>query len=772
MSSHKIPFQIDAQRVISLFAKQIYQSPLALLRENAQNAHDAVLMRRHQGDDFDARIDIQLEPHRIVVRDNGIGMNEDEVRNNFWRAGSSGKNTPEAAAAGVVGTFGIGAMANFGVARRLTMETEEVNAASRITTEVALESLSLQEDCIDFRTNTPHGTPGTTVVALMKPSFKVDVSEAERYVTEFVGLSEVPVFINGKSVSGKQISDFVPRPQKAWEIERQQVQLGSALSADVQLIVSQNADAWIYLRNLNWASSHLPGEVVLRSGQAAIKTFRSRFGLATITVSSSYQLGGVVNIRTLQPTAGREALTTESLKFMQTVVLHIEEFISLALAQRPECDSSTQFMSWVLAHRRFDLCGNLKMNMPPTGRIRLDDVRTMAEKMSYYGASDQSVVRRFASEENPLLVLAHTNPRRRCEMKYLERYCRVEEVSDTPVVERKRDVGELTMAERALSFRLEAVLDSDYFVKARVTFADISHGLSVFAEQANGEELTIFLDARGQTLGLVLNLYEREYGAFGSMVKDFARSVVFPRISDHVPSSTRQGAEAFLRAVRKPREVFEIEDTDKDSLAKVWKEYTDGTIDFEQMISRSYVAVQSGVQVVDSGSALDINGVVPDVLRNEQEIRSSFGEDENTTLDPRPSITRTEIHSSAKMLTLSDDEVALRGYRCFLALTPKVREEIGDFFLQAHRTSIVWGGQRVLYVFLDHSGTYGVYYDLQTSEMLAAESGGGPVATCTIMLRDTIYIPVPGELNTSFVPREGERKRFEVRQDILRISDL
>ena len=35
-------------------------------------------------------------------------MNEDVLQNNFWKAGSSGKNNDLAKKAGVVGTFGIG----------------------------------------------------------------------------------------------------------------------------------------------------------------------------------------------------------------------------------------------------------------------------------------------------------------------------------------------------------------------------------------------------------------------------------------------------------------------------------------------------------------------------------------------------------------------------------------------------------------------------------------------------------------------------------------
>ncbi|MGE3844983.1 MAG: ATP-binding protein, partial [Vicinamibacterales bacterium] len=130
-ASDKIPFAIDISRMISLLAEQIYPTPFALLRENVQNAFDAILLRQQLGQVFDATIDISIEPQRVRVADNGIGMSRDDLRNHFWRAGSSSKNTDAARAAGVVGTFGIGAMANFGIADRLTVETESAVSGER-----------------------------------------------------------------------------------------------------------------------------------------------------------------------------------------------------------------------------------------------------------------------------------------------------------------------------------------------------------------------------------------------------------------------------------------------------------------------------------------------------------------------------------------------------------------------------------------------------------------------------------------------------------------
>jgi molecular chaperone HtpG len=92
MSKDLIPFQIETQRVIQLLAKQIYQSPLALLRENTQNAFDAVRQRFAKDPSFEPRIDIRLAPDRITIVDNGIGMTPDDLRQHYWTAGSSSKN--------------------------------------------------------------------------------------------------------------------------------------------------------------------------------------------------------------------------------------------------------------------------------------------------------------------------------------------------------------------------------------------------------------------------------------------------------------------------------------------------------------------------------------------------------------------------------------------------------------------------------------------------------------------------------------------------------
>ncbi|MGB5087554.1 ATP-binding protein [Methylocystis sp. FS] len=766
MTTELIPFQIEAQRVIQLLAKQIYQSPLALLRENTQNAFDAVRQRIASDAEFTPRIDIQLAPDRVTIFDNGIGMTPGDLKQHYWTAGSSSKNNEAARAAGVVGTFGIGAMANFGIADALTVETESAITGERTICRAEKAKLSLKEDCIEREVVATNGQPGTTIIAHIATGSHINVQQARNYIAEFVSLVAVPVYVNGELVSQRSVDEAVPVVPEAWRLNRKSEKLGDRLTADLELVLSNNADIWIKLTEIIWAQKQIPGRIVLRTGQSTLRTFRSGFGLATASVSSAYQFGGVVDLLLLEPTAGREAITVDGMQFLQSMMTEIDAFVSRYLSERDEADVSTPFMNWIIAHNRYDLCGHLRMTVVPGDRIGLLEVSERSKKapMMLYEGADQGMINMHASEDSPLLVLARNNPRRRCEQNYLRSHAKVTLISDHPVVKERRRLSELTMAESGLAFRIQTILESDYFLTCDVDFGTISHGLPVLVEKRH-ERVRVTLNPDGQTVKLLLGLYDTEFTAFQSMAKDFVRNVIFPRVADYVPSSTRQGAEAFLKAIRRPREMFEYADDDLGSLPTIWDDYNEGKISLDQAVERSRTAVRSSIQVVDhAASARD---VVPDVIQNEQFLQNAATE-VALDLEPAPAITRQEVATSAKLLVIDDNEPALRGYRCFLAITDKAREEMGEFFLQPHRTSVVWGGQKTLFIFLHHSGQFGLYYDLQTREPVEAPAGGGSFPTATIVLKDRLFIPIPDAIRASFIPTQGERKRFEVRADILR----
>ena len=192
----QIEFNIETQRILKLLANDIYDSPYALLRENVQNAYDAILMRQKK-EAFEPTINIVIEGGQIIISDNGIGMTSEVIENNYWKAGSSGKNNPEARAAGVVGTFGIGAMANFGICTALEIVTRYYADCTTYKSTAVRDRLEIGKRCIDIEETTRKDEPGTTVKATLESGILVNIPEATNYLQQFVKYLPVPVVLNG-----------------------------------------------------------------------------------------------------------------------------------------------------------------------------------------------------------------------------------------------------------------------------------------------------------------------------------------------------------------------------------------------------------------------------------------------------------------------------------------------------------------------------------------------------------------------------------------------
>lgn len=762
----KIALQVDVGRIIEVLAKQIYQSPLALLRENTQNAFDAVVMRRQTAQDLVPAISIQLTAGEVKVEDNGIGMTRSDLENHFWRAGSSSKNNATARAAGVVGTFGIGAMANFGIASHLAVVTESAIDGKRHRSSAARESLSTESKCIDLIEEAATGRPGTLVTATIMAGSQLNVAEALAYIKDFVAYAAVDITCNGTLISRQDFETAVPPLPTAWTTTYSQYSLSSRLIADVSLTGAPSGEVRVSLSNISFSGAPLPGNLILKQGMNSIRTFRNGFGLATATVNSSFAFGGAANLLVLQPTAGREALETSSLQLLQSIISDVDAFAALELAKRPECNLNTYFINWLIHHGRIELARHVRVRCEPGNtEIALGDVAASAIPWKYYGANDAGIISSYATDDTKLLVLAQTNPRRQCQHEFLRRQANCEEVSNNPTVRSEIKSRDLTVDQAGVIFRITTILEDDYFLKAQVRFGKMTHGLPILVKPSVPPE--IYLDPDAPTLKVLIGVYATEYGAFSGMAKDFVRSVIFPRIGELVPSSTRQGAEAFLKSIRRQREIFEIDSSDMTSLGEIWERYLTGEITMDEAARRSTEMVQLNVQRIDRNATQSVAAVVPDVVENEQRL----GDEGQKTTEPLPPIIRLEKECDAKLLTIADNEPPLNDYRCFLAVTDRMRDEYGDFFLQPHRTSVVWGGQKVLFVFQHHSGRFGIYYDLQLPSIVAAESGGASFVTCTLILKNRIYIPVPTQIKGAFIPTAGETKRVEVRCDLLYADD-
>ena len=765
-SEDAIPFSVDISRMIELLASQIYPSPFALLRENVQNAFDAIMLRRHAGQTFEAVVHVTIATDHITVSDNGIGMSRGDLRAHFWRAGSSSKNTDEARAAGVVGTFGIGAMANFGIADRLEVVSESAMPPERTRCVAERATLSVTDDCISFATELTTGSPGSVVTATMQPGKSIDVQKAVEYIKEFVRFVDLPVLVNGALVSQVPLDGAVPALTASWRWDAESVPLGPTLTANVALTGAGTGEVRIDLNHIKVGDRAIPGRMILRQGASAIRTFRNRFGLATASIPSQYQLGGVADFLLLQPTAGREALTTESLSFLNQFAAPLDKLISEHLALRPEANNSQAFINWVAAHSRWDLCGELRVRIEPGDSATLKALAEVSktQPLLVYAGNDPGTMR-HASSERPVVQLARNPQRRQCEQGYFGRFGRIEALTDEPKITKRLGKGELSAIQLGILFRLREILKADYFLSNDVEFGTISHGLPILVSGAN--PVVIVLDPAAANVAVLMQVYDKEYGAFDHMAKDFVRNVIFPRVGHLVPSATRQGTEAFLKTLQRTRDIFEYERSDLENLTSLWKDYIQGKITYDQASVKA-VAVQRSYQVINAGATGRVRDVVPDVT--EVPVVSSSETGVAVQLIPMPPIQRTDIATDRKLLTIEEPDLPLNGYRCFLALSRRIWEERGDFFLQPHRTSVVWGGQKALFIFEHHSGEVGLYYDVQMREPVSAAPGGGAFLTSTIVMKNQTFIPIPEALQDAFMPVSGETKRLEVRCDLLYIE--
>ncbi|MXZ92424.1 MAG: ATP-binding protein [Chloroflexi bacterium] len=755
-AERKIAFKIEFSRILELLADEIYQSPLALLRENTQNAFDAIRMREPLGHGFDPAIQVRVDAQKITVSDNGIGMTPQDVESNFWHAGRSGKNTAEARAAGVVGTFGIGAMANFGVAEKLTVESESAITGERTSSSVLKSDLSTDFAGISVTSIPSTGEAGTIVTAEISRSSRHSVQDALTYLRDFVEFVDIPVYFNGENISGAKHRAALPSERSAWSEHIQDVSIAGILSGNLDLLGMASGELRVVVEDIESANGlGKQGAIVLAQGRNATRALRSGFGLATTGFSSIYQWGGIADLPFLKPTAGREALDDSSNQLLQQIFTALDNLVSPLAAEHAESFNNDGFLRWVASNRQFNLCGPLEITIRPSSETESLSSAIGHGGVQYYSGRDESIVATYASEETPLIVLSRRAPRRDCELGYLNIHG-VREVDVTPRVTEQIPMDGLSFAHSALATRIARILEEDYFLGTDIRFGSISGGLPVLVTDA-GTPVVMYLDPSATSIAPLIALYRDDYNAFAPFVKDFVRATIFPRISKLVPSSTREGAEAFLRHLRSNREWFEYELDDKADLEEILDELQAGRMTVVEATRRLTDSGRSFLEVSRAGAEL-LSSVV-------SEIEEGLVEDLiPDPLEARPAIDRREDNTEALILT---SEVPVNGYTCFLALSDRVQGEKGKFFLQPHTTEVVWGGRKVLFIFQHHSGRFGLYYDILCPGLVGGGSGGGPRGTSTILTKDRTFIPIPQDIVGNFLPNAGERIRLEVRCDIL-----
>ncbi|MBN2432344.1 MAG: molecular chaperone HtpG [Acidobacteria bacterium] len=175
--THK--FKTEVQQLLNLIIHSLYSNKEIFLRELISNASDALdkLRFRSQtepailGDDSDLNIQIIPDPeaNTLEIRDNGIGMTYQEVRDNIGTIAHSGsveflklmQKAEQPVATELIGQFGVGFYSAFMVADKVTLITRPPDSSTATRWEsVGDGSYSIEETEKDSR--------GTSVILHLK----------------------------------------------------------------------------------------------------------------------------------------------------------------------------------------------------------------------------------------------------------------------------------------------------------------------------------------------------------------------------------------------------------------------------------------------------------------------------------------------------------------------------------------------------------------------------------------------------------------------------
>ncbi|MFC0240897.1 molecular chaperone HtpG [Rhodopseudomonas telluris] len=138
------PFQAEVAELLNLMVHSVYSETDIFLRELISNASDALDKLRYEsiskpelmaeGGEPKIRIIPKKAPDTLTVRDNGIGMDRQELIDNLGTIAKSGtksflsKLTEAKDGAGLIGQFGVGFYAAFMVADKITVTSRRAGS--------------------------------------------------------------------------------------------------------------------------------------------------------------------------------------------------------------------------------------------------------------------------------------------------------------------------------------------------------------------------------------------------------------------------------------------------------------------------------------------------------------------------------------------------------------------------------------------------------------------------------------------------------------------
>lgn len=769
----RLSLQFEPSAMIRLFGVQLYDTPMAMLRENVQNAYDAIRMRMDEDHCFSPVIKVEIHGDKIIITDNGIGMNAPNIKENYWTAGNSGKNTAKAQSAGVVGHFGIGALANFGICSALEVNTmlygTHIRYVSRAEkTKLAGENITLV-DSEDLSDNY-----GTTVTVTVEPDKLISETQAREYLRKYVEYIPVPVFVNDIQIPRKKISIRTP---KANDIIKEDQYQTPDISYDYAIVFANNQpiNPQIMVSNIKLYGNQLDGKLFLTDTMGSIFGLNNGFGLSNVSVGSKFEFGGIADFTFLQPTAGREAVSKESAQMLQSIIGSVEALWADLVSGYEVANLYRQFLQYVYAHFTVTLARRIKImsDQTDTDNIELGELQAN-QGFVYYIGNDQKILQSLLSSNKRILRLSPDSLRRRVQTKYLNAIG-IPQMVDKVMVTHRYTEEELDFREYITLSEIKKVIEDDYIIKNfKIIFAELTLGVTVLAQGLGaGQPFTLFIQRRCGDINNLMDTYKSDYILFTPLVKDYVRTALYRQFVDYIPKDQKLRADSINEAYLRDREEVVVQTDDFGDLEQVYQKLRENKVsvdEFLNVVRKSQVKKQE--QRLNEGQVGSVENVVKTITianndgnETENGILSSSTQNNanNDAFIPFLPILELSIGTLKKLLQTELVSPVLNRHRMFLALSTNMNRDNRTFFFQPHTTKCLWSMHRIYYIFTDKSAKVSLYYEMELTEKLDDKlTDGKAMQSATIITKDKVFVPIPEPLYNYFQLKDNRSLKFYV----------
>ncbi|WP_292995266.1 ATP-binding protein [Nitrosomonas sp.] len=752
--------KVDFERILQTIAARIYDTEHAFLRENVQNAIDAIriqaLRDQQTSDNPDYRIDILIKNNTCSIIDNGIGMNRAGLEQNFWTMGASGKNNDEARKAGCIGTFGIGGFANFGVCETLEVISKTNSCESAHKTSLSKESFSNNQGGlpkVSYVESHEVKERGTIVKGYREAGF--DKQQLISYIEEYIQYVREPVYIDDQLISNKSIKKQKEKEQKTvLELKKYDK---DGFSLEVEVTADESDTLVVYISDIIINEVSNPCEAVLKLNSGVIDIFKQGFRICPVNISSTIGASGYFDSNIFQPTAGRDSLNDTSLSRLTKIIRAIEEIVSPAiLTDSNLLANHIRMLPSFVNQGKLDQLGLLKVSTIDGQSYALGELKKLSQegKRVFYtnSAAKTAASEVLTARGHVIIKISVGQQRRQAEQTYLTRICGAERFDD--LLECLEIYDELDRFEKTIVSELDYVIRK-LFNPPSYKFVTGKLSLDAPIYWSNKKEsgkTIVFLDTRH---GEFQKLKPLGYSSLlTSLIEAFCREYLSDTLKRQSTKFFGTGSVNFDSYSKSHIELWELLPSDIEI----------STINpLNKNAKPNYRGSGASISVMRSS---DITQVT---ITQDEGVKEEISEEKE--------FANTITKSSPKILRIIDEtkNTGLEGY--YIKLPQTATNAFGDLLKTFPSFVVLWFANRVTWQVSDLQSS-AFLFDITLDRIITTTNDGklshGSEELSTMKIHsysDSLYLFVPSSIVDFIVPKDnGSPIKLQIRHELVDIE--